>query len=150
MHTTDCTGVFEVMAEQVRPGLTNPARFKGPQQSADLIRRQPAHSIRARGQAPFTEAECMAAISTCFGRSRKDAWQPGASMYEPASTGVVPAANIYLQNAPRRVRLGEIFTIEPADRFWPGQRPSAPVDGQHTTLNRQMNFPRAATAERKS
>ena len=70
-HTTDCTGVFEVMAEQVRPGLTNPARFKGPQQSADLIRRQPAHSIRARGQAPFTEAECMAAISTCFDQSGK-------------------------------------------------------------------------------
>ena len=65
------------MAEQVRPGLTDPARFKGPQQSADLIRRQPAHSIRARGQAPFTEAECMAAISTCFRPEPKDAWQPG-------------------------------------------------------------------------
>jgi hypothetical protein len=63
-HTTDCTGIFKVMANQVRPGLTNPARFNGPRESADLIRRQPAYSIRARGQVPFTEAECMAAIST--------------------------------------------------------------------------------------
>jgi hypothetical protein len=70
-HATDCTGVFDVMAKQVRPGLANPARFKGPQQSADLIRRQPAHSIRARGQAPLSEAECMAAISTCFTGTEK-------------------------------------------------------------------------------
>jgi transposase len=49
---------------QVRPGLTKPARFSGTSESADLIRRQPAHSIRARGQVPYIEAECMAAIST--------------------------------------------------------------------------------------
>ena len=55
----------KVMAQQVRPGLTKPARFKGHRQSVDLIRRQPAYSIRARGQVPFNEAECMAAISTC-------------------------------------------------------------------------------------
>src|SRR5712664_4238110 len=73
------------MAKQVRPGLTNPARFKGRQESADLIRRQPAYPIRARGQAPLTEAECMAAISTCFNRNGKSAWQRGASMYEPAT-----------------------------------------------------------------
>src|SRR5258705_13858318 len=72
------------MAKRVRPGLTNPARFKGRQESADLIRRQPAYPIRARGQAPLTEAECMAAISTCFNRNGKSAWQRGASMYELA------------------------------------------------------------------
>lgn len=77
------------MAEQVRPGLTNPARFKGPQQSADLIRCQPTHSIRARGKAPFTEAECMAAISTCFDRSGKALGNRGASMYEPAQLGSI-------------------------------------------------------------
>src|SRR6266478_4775742 len=76
------------MAKQVRPGLTNPAGFKGRQESADLIRRQPAYPIRARGQAPLTEAECMAAISTCFNRNGKSAWQRGASMYEPATPNV--------------------------------------------------------------
>ena len=67
-----------MVAKQVRPGLTNPARFKGRQESDDLIRRQPAYSIRARGQAPHNEAECMAAISTCFNQNGKSAWQRGA------------------------------------------------------------------------
>jgi hypothetical protein len=75
-----------VMANQVRPWLTNPARFNGPQQSADLIRRQSAYSIRARGQVPYTEAECMAAISTCDPESKKMLGNTGASMYEPVVT----------------------------------------------------------------
>src|SRR5215472_18567741 len=82
-HATDCTGVFKVMANQVRPGLANPARFNGHQESADLIRRQPAYSIRARGQVPYTEAECMAAISTCEPEPTKRFGIKGASMYEP-------------------------------------------------------------------
>ena len=84
-HTTDCTGIFKVMAQQVRPGLTNPARFKGHRQSVDLIRRQPAYSIRARGQVPFNEAECMAAISTCKPEPKMMLGNKGASMYEPAT-----------------------------------------------------------------
>jgi hypothetical protein len=71
------------MAQQVRPGLTNPARFKGHRQSVDLIRRQPAYSIRARGQVPFNEAECMAAISTCKPEPKMMLGNKGASMYEP-------------------------------------------------------------------
>ena len=36
----------------------------GPRKAADVIRTQPANSIRARGDKPQTEAECMAAIYT--------------------------------------------------------------------------------------
>ena len=63
---------LEILLDKIRPGLTNPARFSGPQESAHLIRRQPAYSIKARSLASFTEAECMAAISTGI-RNRKDA-----------------------------------------------------------------------------
>jgi len=58
--------------------------------------------------------------------------------FEPASTGVVPAANNYFQNAPRGVRFGDIFTIEPADRFWP--EAGSPSNGQFR--------PHAAVSER--
>ena len=53
------------MAKQVRPRLTQPNGATGHQQSAEVIGRQPAYSIRARDPASHTQAGCMAAISTC-------------------------------------------------------------------------------------
>src|ERR1700722_15190109 len=53
-----------MMAKQVKPGLIQPKRFMGHRKSADVIRTQPANSIRARRDIPQTKAECMAAIST--------------------------------------------------------------------------------------
>lgn len=38
-----------MLAKQVKPGLTQPKRFMGRRKSADVIRAQPANSIRARG-----------------------------------------------------------------------------------------------------
>jgi hypothetical protein len=72
------------MASQVRPGLTQPDRPRGPQQSAPLIRRQPAYSIRARDFLSQTQAGCMAAISSCETKADKEALgNVGASMYGP-------------------------------------------------------------------
>jgi hypothetical protein len=59
------------MAKQVKPGLTQPKRFMGHRKSADVIRTQPENSIRARGDKPQTEAECMAAIFYLENRNRK-------------------------------------------------------------------------------
>jgi hypothetical protein len=59
------------MAKQVKPGLTQPKRFMGHRKSADVIRTQPDNSIRARGDKPQTEAECMAAIFYLENRNRK-------------------------------------------------------------------------------
>jgi hypothetical protein len=65
------------MATQVKPGLIQPKRFTGHQKSADVIRNQPAYSIRARGHVSQTGAECMAAIYTCKAGIEKNAWQEG-------------------------------------------------------------------------
>ena len=59
------------MATQVKPRLIQPKRFTGHQKSADVIRNQPAYSIRARDHASQTEAECMAAIYTCKAGTKK-------------------------------------------------------------------------------
>src|ERR1039457_190500 len=69
------------MAKQVRPGLINPCGANGPQESAEVIRNQPAYSIRARDLASHSQAGCMAAISSCEPELKKNAWQLGASMY---------------------------------------------------------------------
>ena len=53
------------MASQVRPGLTQPRGNLGLQESDRVIRRQPAHSIRARELASHPQAECMGAIFSC-------------------------------------------------------------------------------------
>jgi hypothetical protein len=79
-HTTDCLGIFDVMASQVRPGSTKPETFPGLQKSDLLVRRLPAYSIRARGQAPINEAECMGAISPCELDQKKVLGKLGASM----------------------------------------------------------------------
>jgi hypothetical protein len=59
------------MASQVRPGLAKPGVLSGPKQSSQLMRHQPAYSIRARGQVPHDKAGCMAAISTWLSEQRK-------------------------------------------------------------------------------
>lgn len=69
------------MASQVRPGLTQPNLDKGLQQSGVLVRRQSAHSIRARDFASHTEAECMAAIYSCEPNRKEALGIEGASMY---------------------------------------------------------------------
>src|ERR1035437_4584860 len=73
------------MAKQVRPGLINPCGANGPQESAEVIRNQPAYSIRARDLASHSQAGCMAAISSCEPELKKNAWQLGASMYGPTN-----------------------------------------------------------------
>jgi hypothetical protein len=58
--------ISTVMASQVRPGLAQPKGNLGLQGSAKVIRRQPAHSIRARERlVSHPEAECMGAIYSC-------------------------------------------------------------------------------------
>jgi len=52
------------MASQVKPGSTQPAPFRGLQQSALLIRRRPAYSIRDSGIAA-SKSGCMAALYPC-------------------------------------------------------------------------------------
>jgi hypothetical protein len=79
-HTTDCSGIFDVMASQVRPGSMKPETFPGLQKSDLLVRRLPAYSIRAHGQAPNHEAECMGAISSCEPEQKKVLGKLGASM----------------------------------------------------------------------
>src|SRR5580704_1791475 len=65
------------MASQVRPRLTQPARYTGPQQSTGVIRRQPAYSIRARDFASHSQAGCMAAIKSCEEEQKRNALQGG-------------------------------------------------------------------------
>jgi len=66
-----------VMASQVRPRLTQPARYTGPQQSTGVIRRQPAYSIRARDFASHSQAGCIAAIKSCEEKPKRNALQGG-------------------------------------------------------------------------
>src|ERR1039458_3454001 len=77
------------MASQVRPGLAQPDRALGFQQSVLLLRRQPAYSIRAhRDFASPTQAECMAAISSRETKTAKETLgNVGASMYGSRPTG---------------------------------------------------------------
>jgi hypothetical protein len=70
------------MASQVRPGLTKPHTVRGLQQSAKVIRRQPAYSIRARDFASHTKAGCMAAIYSCEIKTKEALGKEGASMYD--------------------------------------------------------------------
>lgn len=79
-HATDCVGIFRVMATQVRLGSTKPETFPGLRESDLFIRRLPAYSIRARGQAPIIGSECMGAISPCKSERQKILGKPGASM----------------------------------------------------------------------
>ena len=73
------------MAKQVRPGLINPCGATGPQESAEVIRNQPAYSIGARDPASRSQAGCMAAISSCKSEPTKVLGNKGASMYGPDS-----------------------------------------------------------------
>jgi hypothetical protein len=72
------------MANQVRPGLTNPVWFNGPNESAAFLRRQPAHSIRARGHSAVYRGR-MYDCNLYLGRTalKKRLGTKGASMYEP-------------------------------------------------------------------
>src|SRR5271156_6139833 len=82
---TDCTGVFEVMAIQVKTGVDSTFLIHGTSKSDQMIRRQPAHSIRARGSMPHYEVECMAAIFYLQDRTEKALGITGASMYGSSS-----------------------------------------------------------------
>src|SRR5258708_15829925 len=78
------------MASQVRPGLTQHDTPRGLQQSAFLIRRRPAYSIRARDLASHSQAGCMGAVSSSDTKIDKETLGTmGASMYggEHRTTG---------------------------------------------------------------
>jgi hypothetical protein len=79
-HTTDCLGIFNVMASQVRPGSTKSETFPGLQQS-DLFG-QASSSIFHQGPRPSAdhEAECMGAISSCGLEQKKVLGKLAASM----------------------------------------------------------------------
>jgi hypothetical protein len=80
LPTTECSGVFKVMATQVKPGLTKPNVARGHQKSEALIRRQPAYSIRDSGTAA-PKVRMYVCIFTCDPEPQI-AWHQGASMYE--------------------------------------------------------------------
>jgi hypothetical protein len=79
------------MATQVKPRLIQPKRFTGHQKSADVIRNQPAYSIRARDHASQTEAECMAAIYTCKAGTEKMLGKKGRPCMKRDSSEAVDA-----------------------------------------------------------
>ena len=67
--------LFKVMASQVRPGLTKPYTGYG----TSTVRKsdQASTSIFHQGQRPSTshsQAECMAAISSCEPKPKRNAW----------------------------------------------------------------------------
>src|SRR5258708_23093127 len=77
------------MASQVRPGLTQPDTPRGLQQSAFLIRRRPAYSIRARDLASHSQAGCMGAVSSSDTKIDKETLGTmGASMYGGTTTNM--------------------------------------------------------------
>ena len=87
-------------ATQVKPRLIQPKRFTGHQKSADVIRNQPAYSIRARDHASQTEAECMAAISTWrtgikkrLGKKGRPCMKRDTSAHDTEMLAVNPMAN---------------------------------------------------------
>jgi hypothetical protein len=92
--------LLKVMASQVRPGPAQPASSRGPQQSALLIRRRPAYSIRARGQEPHQRPDVWLQSPPVI-QNEESAWHRGASMYvwTPTRAGRYRAAH-----APRRLR----------------------------------------------
>jgi hypothetical protein len=65
------------MAIQVKTGVDSTLLIHGTFKSDQMIRRQPAHSIRARGSRRHYEGECMAAISYLRVRTEKNAWHNG-------------------------------------------------------------------------
>ena|SRR5271168_4891915 len=69
------------MAIQVKTEVDSTLLIHGTSKSDQVIRRQPAHSIRARGSMPHYEAECMAAIFYLQDRTEKALGITGASMY---------------------------------------------------------------------
>jgi hypothetical protein len=77
---------FKVMASQVRPALIQPDCCMGLKQSALMIRRQPANSIRARDLASHSKAGCMAAIFSRDPKSKNTLGIEGASMYATEPT----------------------------------------------------------------
>jgi hypothetical protein len=74
------------MAIQVKTGVDSTLLIHGTSKSDQMIRRQPAHSIRARGSMLHYEVECMAAIFYLQDRTEKALGIKGASMYGSSST----------------------------------------------------------------
>jgi hypothetical protein len=73
---------FKVMASQVRPGLTQPYNGTGLRQSAKVIRRQPAYSIRASDSRRRTHRPNVWLRSLLVSQNRKETLGiEGASMY---------------------------------------------------------------------
>ena len=80
------------MASQVRPGPAQPASSRGPQQSALLIRRRPAYSIRARGQEPHQRPDVWLQSPPVI-QNEESAWHRGRPCMDglsPTRVGTVP------------------------------------------------------------
>src|SRR6202521_577333 len=83
----DCSGKLKVMAKQVRPWLTQPSGSMGLiHKAVQVIRRQPAHPIRAGDSKSRTKAEYMAAILNLRTKTKRVLDKPGASIYGSASS----------------------------------------------------------------
>jgi len=81
----------KVMASQVRPGPAQPASSRGPQQSALLIRRRPAYSIRARGQEPHQRPDVWLQSPPVI-QNEESAWHRGVHVWmDSALRGSVPS-----------------------------------------------------------
>ena len=66
------------MAKQVRPWLTQPSESMGLiHKSVQMIRRQPAHTIRAGDSKSRTKAEYMAAILNLRTKAKRVLDKPG-------------------------------------------------------------------------
>ena len=105
-HTTDCTGVFNVMAIQVRPGSIQPKVFTGHQKSAVVIRKSISKFHQGPRLVPHTEAECMAAISTCEPEPMNTLVNEGASMYEDLPGCASITSTAYRREAPESAKIG--------------------------------------------
>src|ERR1700681_3484786 len=74
----DGAGKLKVMAKQVRPWLTQPSGSMGLiHKSVQVIRRQPAHPIRAGDSKSRTKAEYMAAILNLRTKTKRVLDKPG-------------------------------------------------------------------------
>ena len=113
----DCSGVFKVMASQVRPGLTQPTRRQGTSKVRLIDQASTSKFHQGPRLKPHTEAGCMAAISPCDSKLKESAWQNGASMYVAGHRGYPsrPGMTIFKHHAGSRNRPKYIAAVRPAD-----------------------------------
>src|ERR1700674_234765 len=86
----DCSGKLKVMAKQVRPWLTQPSgSMRLIHKSVRVIRRQPAHPIRAGDSKSRTKAEYMAAILNLRTKTKRALDKPGRPHMDPRDLAIL-------------------------------------------------------------